>query len=43
MDAADAVNHALRIYDFGDERVLLSNHGTDAGDAGTRSDLFLKM
>ena len=32
MDAADAVGHALQIYDFDNERVLLSNYGTDAGD-----------
>ena len=43
MDAADAVDHSLRIYDFDDERVLLLNHGTDAGGGGTRRDLFLKL
>ena len=43
MDAADAVDHALQIYDFDDQRVLLSNHGTDAGGGGTRRDLFLKL
>ena len=37
MDAADAVDHALQIYDFDDQRVLLSNHGTDAGGSFTTS------
>ena len=43
MDAADAIDHALKFYDFDDKRVLLSNHGTDAGGGGTRRDLFLKL
>ena len=43
MDAAEAVDHALLIYDFDDQRVLLANHGTDAGGGGTRRDLLLKL
>ena len=30
-------------YDFDDQRVLLSNHGTDVGGGGIRRELFLKI
>ena len=43
MYAAEAVDHALLIYDFDDQRVLLANHGTDTGGGGTQTDLFLKL
>jgi len=43
MDAAEAVDHASQIYDFDDQRVLLSYHGIDAGGGGTQRDLFLKL
>ena len=30
IDAADSIDHALKLYDFNENRVLLSNHGIDA-------------
>ena len=35
MVATEAVDHALLIYDFDDQRVLLVYHGTDVGGGGT--------
>ena len=43
IDAADAVDHALQLYDFTDNHVLLSNHGTDSGAGDTQRDLLLKL
>ena len=43
LDAAETIDHALQVYDFTDDLVLLSNHGIYAGGGGMRRDLFLKI
>ena len=44
VKAAEGIDHALQVYDYADDsRVLLSNHGTDAGGGGTREDLLRKL
>ena len=43
IDAAEGIDHALQVYDCSDDRILLSNHGTDAGGGGTREDLLRKL
>ena len=43
LDFAEAIDHALQLYDFTENQVLLSYHGIDAGGGGTRRDLFLKL
>ena len=43
IDAATAIDHALKVYDYPDSRVLFSGHGTDAGGGGTREDLLQKL
>ena len=39
IDAAEAIDHALKLYDCLGYRVCLANHGTYAGGGGTRKDL----
>lgn len=41
--AAEVINHALQVYAFPENRVLLSNHGKYAGGGGTQRDFFLKV
>ena len=43
IDAATAIDHALKVYDYPDSRMLFSGHGTDAGGGGTREDLLQKL
>ena len=43
IDAAEGIDHALKVYDYPDDSILLSNHGTDAGGGGTREDLLRKL
>ena len=43
IDAATAIDHALKVFDCPDSRVLFSGHGTDAGGGGTRADLLQKL
>ena len=43
IDAAEAIDHALKQYDCLGCRILLANHGTDAGGGGTRKDLADKL
>jgi len=43
VDLAVGIDHCLKVFDYGDARVKLSNHTTDAGGGGTRLDLMLKL
>ena len=43
IGAAKAVDFTMKIYDTPAEKLLISNHGTDAGGGGTRIDLLEKL
>jgi len=43
VDAVVVIDHCLKVYDYGDARVKLSNYTTDACGGGTRRDLMLKL
>jgi len=43
VDADVGIYHCLIFFDYGDARMKLSNHTTDAGGGGTRRDLMLKL
>ena len=43
LDAAQAVDHALELYNHPDVKVQFSNHTIDACGGGTQMDLFLKL
>jgi len=43
VDAVVGIYHCLKVFDYGDARMKLSNHTIDAGGGGTRRDLMLKL
>ena len=43
IGTVEGIDHTLQVYDYADDRVLLSNHGTDTGGGGTREDLLRKL
>jgi len=43
VDVAVGIDHCLKVFDYGDARVKLSNHTIDAGGGGARRDLMLKL